>query len=482
MSEEFTSLPWAERLNAIHRLRLLRNTTGELSVHTGIQLRNNSFSRKAPFIARCIYSEFCREVQERTGDDLGELMTAYDAASRYFERIAKTRRAQPEFHREVLRCLLDPEFAGSDEAKPYRSFAEAAEELDAAILTLQVLEILPSFQAKTGDVDPNMHLEYLAQLREYFRVLYDGGRLFRFAPYLTEMYRNAMRQILGGELFTRLDLIHFTREIISNLTANYSPESLLQANRHFNRRKIHPDLEQGVWIECDSHEVCPVYWAFKSLGLDYILIRRKFDRAMKRITEIRYELLLFRDESEISFQLLRQSEVERLCMGAPIPEQAYMNGFCRIDNLQLPKRIEWSFATNRYDDFPTGLVRPENGSYDRLVERAAAEGWTVVCETGDYVYLSAERVITTRHIYVECQHSVRETGEREIVSWYRIPREGLLDEVDTLTPIAHIRHDQRTYINFIPMNRSFDVTNAHARATSGIEITEQIVVVASDPE
>lgn len=43
---EITSMPYADRLNVIHRLRLLRNTTGELSAHTGIQLRNNSFSKK----------------------------------------------------------------------------------------------------------------------------------------------------------------------------------------------------------------------------------------------------------------------------------------------------------------------------------------------------------------------------------------------------------------------------------------------------
>ena len=72
---EITSMPYADRLNVIHRLRLLRNTTGELSAHTGIQLRNNSFSKKTPFIARCIYSEFGREAQERIGVNLDELRT-----------------------------------------------------------------------------------------------------------------------------------------------------------------------------------------------------------------------------------------------------------------------------------------------------------------------------------------------------------------------------------------------------------------------
>ena len=51
---DINNLSFAERLNRIHNLRLMRNTTDELSAHTGIQLGNNSFSRKSPFITRCI--------------------------------------------------------------------------------------------------------------------------------------------------------------------------------------------------------------------------------------------------------------------------------------------------------------------------------------------------------------------------------------------------------------------------------------------
>ena len=80
LNNDYLSMTYADRLNTIHRLRLLRNTTGELSAHTGIQLRNNSFSKKAPFITRCIYSEFCREAQERTSTNLDELMNDYYTA------------------------------------------------------------------------------------------------------------------------------------------------------------------------------------------------------------------------------------------------------------------------------------------------------------------------------------------------------------------------------------------------------------------
>ena len=472
----YSSMTYADRLNAIHRLRLLRNTTGELSAHTGIQLRNNSFSKKAPFIARCIYSEFCRETQERTNTDLDELMNDYYAASRAYEKIAKTRKAQPEFHREVLRYLLDERFAASEAAKPYCTAAKSLSNVDASLFTLLVLNILPSFQAKSGDVDPNMHLEHLIQLRDYFRPLYEGSRVFGFAPYLTEMYQNAIRRIRKGELFTRLDLIHFTQEIIANLANNHNQEALLWTNSRINQQKIHPDLMQGAWKESDSCGGTPVFWLFEELGLDYILIRRMFDKEAKRITECRYEVSVYQEDGAIIFQLLRQSEVEKICMGGSILEQAYMNGICSIDNLQMPKRIEWQFKTNRYDDFPLILIRSEDDSYARSVESAEAEGWEVVCETGDYEYLPAERAITSHYIYIECE-SIERESEREIVSWYRIPRIGLLEAVEITTPIARISHDGCTYICFIPMKQSFNVTDDEARAASDIEIVRYIEVM-----
>lgn len=474
-NNDYSSMSYADRLNAIHRLRLLRNTTGELSAHTGIQLRNNSFSKKAPFMARCIYSEFCREAYERTHADLEELMSRYYTASRSFEKIAKTRKAQPEFYREVLRCLLDERFATSEAAKPYRAAADSLSNVDTALFTLLVLNALPSFQAKGGDVDPNMHLEHLIQLRNYFQPLYEGSRVFGFTPYLTEIYQDSVRRIRKGELYTRLELIHFTEEIIANLENNLIPSHLLQANRYYAQYKIQPDLTQGLWGEYGRCGTKTVYWTFEALGEDFIVVRREYDRAAKRVTETRYELILFRDEAEISFRLLRQSEVEHVCKGISIPEQSYMHGICRLDDWQYPTSIEWIFATNRYDNFPTRMVRTE----DSVVERAAREHWNTVCVTGHYEYLSVERVVSLRHVYIERSSQPAESGGRKVLSWYKIPREGLLLEEDLMqSAITHIRHDNRDYICFITLDLSLDVTDPERCASAGIEIIDHIEVIA----
>lgn len=135
-------------------------------------------------------------------------------------------------------------------------------------------------------------------------------------------------------------------------------------------------------------------------------------------------------------------------------------------------------TTNRYNDFPTAMIRlVESDGYNNLIESVVSEGWAFVCTTGSYEYLPVERVITTFYIYVEYESIEKETGEREIVAWYRIPRKGLLEEVDIITPIAHILHDQHTYICFIPMNQSFDVTDSKTRSAYGIEIVERIDVI-----
>lgn len=466
---------YASLLNTIHRLRLIRNTTGELSTHTQIDLNNNNFSKKSDFITRCIYREFAHEVMERTGIDLDELITEYQAASKSFEKVNKTRKARPEFHYNVLRCMLDEKFAASKEAEPYRDMAEQTSDLRLAIYTLLILNILPSFQSKGGDVDRNSHIEHLSKLRDYFLPLYENSLLFKFAPYLTELYKSD-REKLGEkeEPYTRLELILFTLNIIINLKNNCLPLHLFNANRYYEQCKIHPYLEQCVWAEYDCYGKNPVYWVFETLDNDYILSRREFDRAANQITDVRYELILYRIGEDITFTMLRQSEVDYICRGEAIPEHAYMNGVCKIDDLQNPQSIEWIFQTNRYDKFPEKMVRTEAP----IMEQAIKEGWKVISKTGDYEYLGGERAVTLNYVYIEHESRYTESGSQEVVSWYKIPREGLLLEDDLMRMIvSRIRHDNRTYICFIPLNCSFDVTDSDTCAAAGIEIVNRIEVI-----
>ena len=469
-----TAVAYTERLNTAMRLRLIRNTTGELSALTGIELRNNSFSKKAPFIAKCIYSEFSRETAQRTGLELDDLLVKYRATSQYYSKIVNTRKVQPEFHQGVLRCVLDAEFAASEEGRTFRPAAEAAKKADVAMLTLLVLKMLPSYESKSGEVDINSFVEHLARLRNYFYPLYNNSRVMRFAPYLTETYQKAVRSIRNGELFTRLELIAFAQEIIANLKNNNDPEKLLEANLYFNRYKIHPELEGKFWVERDFHSTMPVYWTFEAVGLDYIVSRKQYDCTQKHITETRYELSLFCNETEQTFTLMRQSAVEHLCLGCPIPENAYMHGIHHIDGDDALSVIRFDFTGNRYDDFPTELAIADKAA-DRIAAMAD-DTWTTECETGEWAYLSAERAITSQYIYIECDSIMTDDGSRKVVSWYRIPRNGLLTEVDMDTTIVRLQHSNRLYVGFVPQNCFFDVSDTASREDVGISIQHEIIV------
>lgn len=481
-STKISSMSPAERLNTVHRLRLLRNTTGELSAHTGIQLRNNGFTKKPPFMALCIYSEFSREVAARTGDNLDELLEAYLTASHLYEKIAKTRKSQSGFYREVLRCLLDERFAASKTADPYRAAALAVAGVDLSLLTLMVLGILPSFHAKPGDTDPNALLEHLAYLRDYLGELYETTRIFDFAPFLSESYRDAVRRIRRGDLFTRLELIHFTREVLKNIRNNCDPEALAQTNRQLNEIKIHPPLETKIWVERDRCGEMPEYWLFEALGADYLLVRRAFDAVNRQLTETRYEFFLHQDNPLPGFTLLRQSEIENICTGRPIPEQAWMSGYCRFDNPDDPRLLELTFVSNHYDRFPDALECTCADPYDQLAARASGEHWATVCETGVFDYLKVERVMAPDSIYIECESRNRPDNSREITSWYRIPRVKPISEMELSTPVAHIRHNGKDYLCIIPYNWTFDVSTEASRAEAGIEIVDRITLVLPPEE
>ena len=472
--DKTANLTCAERLNAVMRLRLLRNTTGELSSHTGIELRNNSFSKKAPFIAKCIHSEFSRETEQRTGRRLDDLLADYRAASRYYDKIANTRKAQPEFHFNVLRCLMSAEFAESACSKPFRAAAEMADSVDISLLTLLILRMLPSYGSKSGDVDVNSFYEHLLRLRDYFRPLYDDGCVLHSAPYLTDSYRRAVRSIRNGELFTRLELIRFVQDIVTNLLNNTDPERLMQANIYYSRCRVHPMLENRYWTEMNFCSSSPVWWSFESIGDDYIAIRREYDMAMKHIVETRYELIIMRNDDIMQFALARHSALEYMCHSKPVPEELYMSGTCRVDDFDNPSRLCFEFAGNRYDDFPTVFEVSDNAA-----ERIAAmidDSWTQECETGEWEYMSVERVITSQYVYIERSCSTADDGCRRVESWYRIRRDRLLDNVDIDALVLHIRHNNEHYIVFVHYNRSFNVTDDEACRMSGVDVVKDISV------
>ena len=468
-----TQLSHIELLNDIRRLRLIRNTTYELSRHTHMNLQNNGFNKKSDFIARCVYNEFCREAQERAKIDLDGLLADYRNATRFWRSICHTKLAETDAINEMLRCRFDPEHAGRVSPE-IRKASERCAHCDVALLLLLSLKILPTYFSKAGDTGPDMLKSDLTRLRDRLIPLYENSPIFRFAPFLQMLYRSHMQRICDGELYTRLDLISFTQEVLANLRNNYSSEALYRANEASSRNKVHPAIE-GLWtdaVECGTS----VYWNFETLGEDYILTRIHVDTTLHRVTTARYEVLLYDDEDEgHTFTILRQSELEHLCHGEPIREDACLFGFFSFNDGR-PDRLGFEFKTNRYDRIPTLFSRLPITTDELYRRTGVGDGWEFCCETGDYEYLHTECLFSSAYIYAECEREEDGKGGFRIVSWYRIPREELLQYADATTTRTRIRHEGRTYLCFIPLNRTFDVTDAGSRAACGIDIVKRIDV------
>lgn len=478
---DINSLSFAERLNRIHNLRLMRNTTDELSAHTGIQLGNNSFSRKSPFITRCIYSEFAREVAERTGFDLDDLLTNYAKASAYYEKIKGTKRSQPEFHRIVLRCLLDEKFAETAD-KAYRTAAKAAADFNQALLLLLITDLIPTFRSRTGDVAPTMLLEQLTQLRDFLRPLYTADCTLPFAPYLIKQYKTCVRRIHDGERFTRLDLIYFAVDIYANLENNYIPQQNFLANQYIYQHLIHPDLESGIWCERDCGGTNPTYWFFDYLGGEYIVIRKEFNRRQRQVKETYYELSIWQDEEPPSFLLYKEDQLSNLLQGQPLSEKAYMLGSIAINDQEHPTSLELTFHTNCYEQFPTRLTRIADRADRSFMANLTNGTWTTIYDGLHAEYFAIERVITAYYIYLEYASETLPDGRRRVTSWVRIPRTGLLEQADIGTPMARIHYDQRIYLEIIPQNYIVDITDEASIQQAGLDIVDSIEVEYTEPQ
>ncbi|MDE7382668.1 MAG: hypothetical protein K2M99_02140, partial [Treponemataceae bacterium] len=125
-------------------------------------------------------------------------------------------------------------------------------------------------------------------------------------------------------------------------------------------------------------------------------------------------------------------------------------------------------------DFPPELAIADKDA-DRITAMAD-DTWTTECETGEWAYLSAERAITSQCIYIECDSIMTDDGSRKVVSWYRIPRNGLLTEVDMDTTIVRLQHSNRLYVGFVPQNCFFDVSDTANCEHVGISIQHEITL------
>lgn len=483
--------PTVEKLNTVKRLRLLFNTEQGLSSYTRMELRNNSFTKKTSYIAECIWADFVREVKERgLMLDLKTLLSDYQQASRYYDRLSNARRS-PQRLEQLTRVLLDPAYARGDGARLFTpKELERARKVDLSLVILLCLGVIPTFTSRAGDVTTEALKVHMQALWEFFNRLYAHSPLFRSSPFLRDNYTAAIQQLTNPDKnFTRLNIIHFAREIVSNLQVNFDPDYLYQANQEGDAVKVPVNaLEGGYWCapdHCGSPFVC---WQFRALGLESEVIRYTLDRQTRTVHEKHYEMVVMESgEGRYTFCLMPQQVVMALIRQEPLDGSQSRDGAIRFeqDGEGRVQRLELTYDSPAGEEYPQVLERMQGAAAARVERELSAPDWRRV-QVGPRVrYLASEMVLTSRYLYVErTSEPLTGTteGRRRITGWYRLPLERLPLSSPELPRMTRVESEGRRYLFFITMNLPFEVTDAAACRACGVELCDDIVIESLIPE
>lgn len=487
---EAQEFPTVEKLNSVKRLRLLFNTEQGLSSYTKMELRNNSFTKKTSYIAKCIWADFVREVKERVPLDLGALLSDYQQASRYYDRLSNARRS-PQRLEQLTRVLLDPAYARGEGAGLFTPRElERARKVDLSLVILLCLGVIPTFTSRSGDVTTEALKVKMQELREFFSRLYDYSPVLRSSPFLRDNYTAAIQQLTNPDKnFTRLNIIYFAREIISNLQVNFDPDYLYQANQEGDAVKVPVNaLEGGYWCapdHCGSPFVC---WQFRALGLESEVIRYTLDRQTRTVHEKHYEMVVMESgEGRYTFCLMPQQVVMALIRQEPLDGSQSRDGAIRFeqDDEGRVQRLELTYDSPAGEEYPQVLERMQGAAAARVERELSAPDWRRV-QVGPRVrYLASEMVLTSRYLYVErTSEPLTGTteGRRRITGWYRLPLERLPLSSPELPRMTRVESEGRRYLFFITMNLPFEVTDAAACRACGVELCDDIVIESLIPE
>lgn len=482
--------PTVEKLNTVKRLRLLFNTEQGLSSYTRMELRNNSFTKKTSYIAECIWADFVREVKERgLMLDLKTLLSDYQQASRYYDRLSNARRS-PQRLEQLTRVLLDPAYARGDGARLFTpKELERTRKVDLSLVILLCLGVIPTFTSRAGDVTTEALKVHMQALWEFFNRLYAHSPLFRSSPFLRDNYTAAIQQLTNPDKnFTRLNIIHFAREIVSNLQVNFDPDYLYQANQEGDAVKVPVNaLEGGYWCapdHCGSPFVC---WQFRALGLESEVIRYTLDRQNRTVQEKHYEMVVLESgEKHYTFFLMPQEAILSIIRQEPLDGSQTQEGQIHFtfNGKGTVQRIELTYAGSVSEEYPQVLERMQGEAAARVERELTDPDWRHV-QVGPRVHYSAsELVLTSQYLYVERTSEPvagASDGRRRITGWYRLPLERLSLSTPELPRMTRVESEGRRYLFFITMNLPFEVTDAASCASSGVELCDEIVVESLSP-
>lgn len=470
-----------DRLNRVVRLRLFRNTNRELSEYIGYKLEsNNSITRIPPFAARCIFHELCREVQEQLAQevDLEQWLVAYDTASAFFKlHICGRKRVLCEEDLFILLNYMYTDGCSLPVEKRYLHKLAAAiteQEIDVPILLLLMLDVLPSYISKKGNVKDVLGDFY--RVYRFLRAFVARHSLFDEFPVLERFEK----QVREGVYCNRLFLIYVTAVTLNTFECYANPRKLYALSADTDSIKLFLDVDNAIWVEPAMCAAPSVFWRFEFLDTnDYFLYRYAVNTEKRKLVYVRYEVTFVHDEKDGVLLMVNSFDsVPLLIEGKPLPGGMLSVFACMFDNLTLPCSVELRSLVSGNTDFSVRkLVRlTDEGQSSQLMRWLDGKERYVTRNKypeQDYTLLPSSLAITNDSIYVK-DDSVS-TAEHPV--YYRVPKKlnSGLEDITITDSVGILTFSNRKYIEFVPLLLFFDITNRVLCEENGISLVDSVV-------
>ncbi len=278
---------YKEYLQTIFNTRLLFNTRKELADYIGMpSLVNNSVEKiKSPFQRKAIYSELAREYYELTEGQtsLDGIMGAYQRTSLFYaEHLARNLKR----HRggTFLFNFIDQCYAG-DIDEDY---------LDAPMLLLYALHILPTYNTRSKDIE-DFHM-LATRLKDFLGCYVSRNPMLADMPMISMMFSRIKKggKHEGVSCNSRAFLINIAHVVLERYHACLNPHTLQMLAERMYKSGSQTDLE-GYWLERDG----TVFWKVERVAQNnsFFLYRWQFDTGSHKASYTRYSMQLVKDNS-----------------------------------------------------------------------------------------------------------------------------------------------------------------------------------------
>lgn len=470
-----------ELLNRTVRLRLFRNTNDELGKYIEYNLKSNNSIKNIPaFTARCIFRELSRETYEQLDEalDLEDILDWYKNASEFYVQYIKGRKKvlQKENIYVLLKYAYIDDYQLPDDKQFLKDIAvnQYGRGIDMSILLLLMLEILPLYTSKKGDVEDIM-TDFRKVCSFLHRFIECDELLYRL-PVLNRLEKLTCERNTCNRAF----LIYVTFTVLETYSCFSNSQNLYAANMELARNRVLLDVGDCFWVEPEMLSAPAVFWKFEQVATDdYFLYRYAVNVEKRQILYARYEAVFLRNNKQY---LTMHVEHPDSTMAFLQRQQIFKDNIylfaCELDDPDTPVVIElWSILDVNIKFPSEKFIRLQD---ERIIEQLQkyidGDKFQLINQYphAEYNLWITPVAITNEYIYF----STKVNPEPDVRAYYRVPK--LLNDglafITSNDKVGILEQNGRKYLAFVFLILYLDVTDEEACEKNGVDIVSEIVL------